>query len=68
MVKEILSADNDLHANLMRPFKRTFAWKDFWLIPPVACGVSTQIIIQIQSSVNHWMVVKHQPTDWSAYE
>ena len=68
MVKEILSADDNLHTKLMRPFKRAFAWRDFWFIPPVACGVPTQIIIQVQSSVNHWMVAKQQPTYWSAYE
>ena len=61
MVKEILSADNNLHSKIN-------AWRDFWFILPGACGVPSEVIIQVQSGVNHWMVAKHQLTDCSVYD
>ena len=55
MVKQILSADNNLYTKINAILSREPLLEETYdsFIPPVACGVPTEIIIQVQSSVDH---------------
>ena len=56
MVKGILSTHNNLHTKINAILLRELLLEetsDSFQFPSVACGVPTEIIIQVQSDVNH---------------
>ena len=59
MVKQILSADNNLYTKINAILSREPLLEETYdsFIPLVACGVPTEIIIQVQSIVDHWVII-----------